>query len=229
MKTTFLSILFLLCAIMACNDPKPKDTAKQPVERHELTDDVKTGTADPEAAAKYRELLVPLEETFEGFVFKFGYRQYDEDKFGFSNPGYLQVLKNGKIIFEDIFKGEGEVSVHSLGYHELSGRKLAFKLDYGTNACDYSQTSRYYVIGNDRSITFIKDYWSGVGGDGYASRYYEAFFPEDSLGEHNTLKIVEGIEFLEHDQPDAADTTYVVFEGDRFAVNKPTDNMSKVK
>jgi hypothetical protein len=176
------------------------------------------------------EFLDYKEDTFEGYNFEFGYEKYDEDKFGFENPGFFQIMKNGKVIFKDSFKGEGEVYVKSLGYHDLFGKKLIFTFNWGTEACDYSQHSRYYVITPDSKVDFLKECWSMSGGDGYASRYYEHIFPEESFGMENSLLIVEGMKYHEHDQPDLYDTTSITFSGDQeFGIIKPTNNLDKSK
>lgn len=228
MKITSKAFLMLfLFFVMACNDTKPAHTVKKTINKSVVS---KGQTAeDVQLEEKANAFLQPYQETFGGYTFKFGYEQYDEEKFGFANPGYLKVFNGDKLIFKDKFEGEGQVSVKSLGYHYLSGRKLVFELHYGTQACDYSQTSRYYVVELGGKIHFLKDSWSGTGGDHYASRYYKTIFPGDTLGAANTFKIVEGMVFHEHDQPDVADTTYITFEGNKFRINKPTDNLGKVE
>jgi len=224
MKTISLQLILLLAlsAMVACNKNESKDTAEQQVNKHKETQ--YKNAVDTEEDSGYDEYLTPHEEVFKAYTFKFGYEKYDDE---FSNPGYLQVLKNGKILFKDTFKGEGEVHMHPLGYHDLSGKKLVFELGYGIDACDYTQTSRYYVIDANDRVQFIKDYWSGSGGDGYSTRYYNAIFPKDSLGKANTLTIVEGITFHEHDQPDWADTTHVIFSENTFSIKKISNNLDK--
>jgi hypothetical protein len=177
----------------------------------------------------YKSFLNPITDKIEGFEFKFGYNQYDEDKFGFDNPGYLEISKNGKIIFKDKFKGEGPVYIKSLGYHKLSGNKLLFSLNYGTEACDYVSHERYYVINSNDKISYINHYSAQSGGDGYASFFYDHIFPEDSLGEENTLLIIEGLKFHQHDQDDLFDTTRIYFTNNSFTLKKRTNNIGKAK
>lgn len=227
MKTTLLTYLMLfLFFAMACNDAKPADTVAKPTGTSVVPKE--QNAEEDQLEGKFTTLL-HHQETFGGYTFKFGYEQYDEDKFGFDNPGYLKVFKGDKLIFKDKFEGEGEVSLKLLGYHDLSGKKLLFELYYGTEACDYVQTSSYYVVDANDTIRFLKNFWSATGGDHYTTRYYKTIFPKDTFGVPNTFKIVEGMVFHEHDQPDVADTTYIVFEDNRFSLSKPTDNLSKVE
>lgn len=163
------------------------------------------------------------------YQFETGYVKYDEEKYGFENPGYLNVKRAGKILFTDSFKGEGEVYIKSLGQHNLSGNKLFFTLNYGTEACDYISTSKYYVMIDDKRIKHLGDFISQSGGDGYASRFYDHIFPEDSCGKLNTLLIVEGLMFHEHDQPDLYDTTKITFDNSTFVIRKETNNLEKAK
>lgn len=158
----------------------------------------------------------------------FGYLKYDEEKYGFSNPGYFKIYKDKKLIYADSFKGEGDVSVESLGYLDLDGKKLLFRLNYGTEACDYAYTSKYYVA-DENKINFLKECYSITGGDQYSSKFYEHILPTDSSGQSNSLLIVEGQIFHEKDQPNRFDTTYIKFTGKQFTILKLTDNLSKVK
>lgn len=176
-----------------------------------------------------QELLESKEISFDGYIFKYGYEKYDEDKFGFSNPGFIEVWRDGSLIFKDSFKGEGEVYIKSLGHHELSGKKLIFTLNWGTEACDYHQHSRYYAITSENRVQYLNEYWSGSGGDGYASRYYQHIFPQDTLGIANCLLIVEGMIFHEHDQPNLSDTTRIFFDLEKIKIDKPTNNMDRVQ
>ncbi|MFN3403505.1 MAG: hypothetical protein ACK40G_05365 [Cytophagaceae bacterium] len=175
------------------------------------------------------ELLEPKEFDFDNYKFIVGYEKYDEKKYNFSNPGYLKVYKDEELIFNDSFKGEGNVYVKHLGVHELAGSKTIFTLNWGTEACDYVQHSRYYYINSQDKVTSLNEYWSATGGDGYASRYFHHILPDDSLGIPNTLLIVEGMIFHEQDQPDQSDTTKITFFGNGYRSIKLTNNLAKVK
>jgi hypothetical protein len=227
LKTSSFLLLIPLCLLLSCrNEPVQKDEI---ITKKALPVVANTTEEDSLDKEKYAALLVPHQEDIEGYTFRYGYTAYDEDKYGFDNPGYMEVIKDGVVIFKDAFKGEGEPYITSLGHHSLDGDKLVFQLHDGTEACDYTQTARYYVADATGKFRYIKSYWGGTGGDLYATRYFKHIFPEDSLGKPNTLTIVEGMEFHEHDQPDQADTTHIVFSNGTFKASKLTDNISKVK
>lgn len=230
-------ILFaLLLLSVACNSPKAEDTAALPVKKtpvqhaHAPAKAKKQADEKPvdEETLKNEARLIPHEKTLEGLTFRYGYTEYDEDVFGFENPGYLEVKKDGKLLFKDAFKGEGEPFVTSLGYHDLGGdKKLIFKLNYGTEACDYTQTSRYYVLNNDGSISYISEYWSAKSGDGYSNRHFKEIWPGDVAGQSNTLTIVEGIDFNDNSRPNQYDTARILFNGNAFKVQKLSDNLNR--
>jgi len=224
-KTAAAILLLILCLLQSCRKEVRQEVVTAPAKHitQPVSNKESTGTVQDSA------FLVPHEERLEGYTFKYGYTAYDEEKYGFSNPGYFEVLKGGSVIFKDAFKGEGEPYITSLGRHSLDGDKLVFQLHYGTEACDYTHTARYYVADAVGNFRFIKDYSSFTGGDQYASRYFMHILPKDSLGKPNTLTIVEGITYHEHDQPDRADTTHVVFSGSNFKVIKLSDNLSKAE
>lgn len=177
----------------------------------------------------YDDFLPQREETLEGYNLKFGFEDYNEDKYGFENPGYFHVFKNGKLIFKDTFKGEGDVYIKSLGHHNLSGDKLFFTLNWGTEACDYSHYTRYYFINPEGNVYYINEYWSMASGDGYSNKSFRHIFPGDNLGKPDSLIIIEGINFLEQDQPDLYDTSKISFNGENIKINKTTNNLNKAK
>lgn len=222
MKCYKLIAVVLLAAIISCCT-KPKAGNR-----------VLKGDAQKKAREDHQEdadevFLVAKELKYKGYTFKFGFTDYDEDKYGFSNPAFLRVIKNEKIIFEDSFKGQGDIYVEPLSVHSLSGNKIVFTLNWGTEACDYNQCSRYYIINDQGKINFLNEYCSISGGDGYASRTFQHIFPEDSAGVKNTLVIVERMLFHEHDQPDLSDTIRILFDGNSFQINKLTNNLEKAK
>lgn len=220
------NILFTAFVLLAigCAKDKKIDTV------HAKSDTLKTAvqakTSTDEDGFDNSEYLKPRDTVFNGYSFKYGYTTYNEE---FSNPGYLKVYKGEKELYKTTFKGEGDPYIQSFGYHELSGKKFVFALNYGVDACDYAHTVKYYFITPDDKVRPVKDTYSITGGDQYASRYYKEFFPEDSAGIANTIGIVEGMIFHEHDQPNQADTTHVIFNANAFKVEKYTDNLSKVK
>ncbi|MGV3613104.1 MAG: hypothetical protein ACO1N0_19240 [Fluviicola sp.] len=181
----------------------------------------KNEPADKELAKYYRSLLVPKKASFSGYRFEYGYTDYNEEEYGFQNPGYLRVLHKGELIFSGKFEGEGEVNVKSEGYHNLGGKKLVFTLNYGTPACDYKSVSNYYVFKTNQQIAFLKECYSFCGGDGYACHIFNPIFPKDSLGRPNTILFAEGVVYNEKDQPDKIDTTQIVFSKNAFKVKKP--------
>jgi len=216
--------LFLCFLLLSCGNPAPKEQ-KPELEKTGgtkplgLTDDEKNNQEKPghKSAVSHKKHLA-------GYDFEFGYTEYNEDKYGFQNPGYLRVLSKGKLIFEDRFEGEGEVNIKSLGNHALSGKKWIFTLNYGTPACDYNSVSRYYAVANNQKIRFFKECYASCGGDGYACHIFDQIFPEDSLGVPNTILFPEGISYNEHDQEDEIDTTRVVFSANSFKIKKPAKN-----
>lgn len=227
MSKQFLFILFsltILVGTISCDDkPRPKnervsfsDTVTQPVFNSE-------GTYTEDSS-----MTIPQYSQAGEYKVEYGYSKYDEEKFGHSNPGYMRVLKGDSLIFEDSFKGEGTVFFESFGYQELAGKKLVFALTNGTEACDYYSFSRYYVSFGDK-FYFLKTVTSFTGGDQYSSLFYDHIFPQDSAGIQNSILLVEGQVFYEHDQPDRSDTTLIHFTDHDFTMTKLTDNLSKVK
>ena len=218
----------LVLLMVACESSKPESVVSKPIVSKPITKEeiLDKGTADNEG---YEDYLEPKEIEIDGYTFKVGYDEYDEEKFGFSNPGYLNIIKNEKVIFNDSFMGEGDVYIQSLKHHALSGDKLLFSLNWGTEACDYTQYAKYYTITPEGKVHYLNEYWSFSGGDGYASRYFEHIFPEDSLGKKNALLVVEGMKYHEHDQPDLSDTSRILFSGDKFQIIKKTNNLAKAK
>lgn len=227
---TIYCILFLM--LVACSNPSPKENQvkkendlseipkKQEKESAEQKKGVSEGSKEPNNY--YESLLVPKTEQFAGYRFEFGYTKYNEEKYGFQNPGYLRIFHDGIVIFKDQFEGEGEVDLKSLGRHDLGGKKLVFTLNYGTPACDYTQVSRYYVVSPDHKARFIEEKHSSCGGDGYACHIFNHIFPEDSLGKPNTILFAEGIVYNEHDQEDQMDTVRISFSKNSFKVIKTT-------
>lgn len=219
----FKNILFALplCLMQSCS----KDPQQQPVAT--VVKETKQPTKNKETTeAEDQTMLTAHEETLDGYTFRYGYTAYD-DKYEGSNPGYLEVLKGGKVVFKDIFKGQGEPYLTSLGHHDLDGDKLVFQLHYGIEACDYIQTAQYYLVDGTGKFRYINSYSSASGGDGYASQYFIHIFPTDSLGKPNTLTTVEGIHYHEHDEPDVADTTHIVFAGNSFKLNKLSNDLGR--
>jgi hypothetical protein len=200
--------------------------------REEKPKPAKTITASKQPANATSEidstLLEPHTTSIEGYKIVYGYKAYNEDKYGFQNPGYMRVFKGETLVYEDSFKGEGPVMVTSQGYHNLSGQKLLFALNYGTEACDYTNTIKYYVV-IDGKVQFLKAFDAITGGDGYSSISYNTIFPTDSAGKVDAILVVEQHFFHEHDQPDLFDTNYITFTGDKFSINKPTNNLAKAK
>lgn len=222
MKNIYIAALVLLTT--ACAKNKQTDAMEKNINdlKASVEAEIPAGKGDFDNS----EYLTPKEEIFSSYIFKYGYITYKDE---FDNPGYLKIYKGGDELYSTAFKGEGDLYIQSFGYHELSGRKFVFALNYGVDACDYAHTAKYYVINPDGAVHPIKQTYSITGGDQYASRYYKEFFPEDSAGIANTIGIVEGMIFHEHDQPDQADTTYVIFEANAFQIEKHTDNLAKVK
>jgi len=189
---------------------------------------VVNSTSDKSNTKQLSEMTIPYKDNIEDYTFKYGYLIYDEEKHGFSNPGFLKIYKEDKLVFSDSFKGEGTVNLETLGHHDLHGDKLVFRLNYGTEACDYAYTSKYYIIDKDQ-FKFLKECYFISGGDQYSSKFYKHIFSTDSAGQPNSILIVEGQIFHEKDQSDRFDTTFIKFENNKFEITKWTDNLSKVE
>lgn len=219
-----LTSLTLALFIISCNNK-----ARQQNDKSTSSDFIKSNNATTDKKETENvSMTKPNYENVGELKIEYGYLKYDEDKFGFSNPGYIRVFKGDQLVFEDSFKGEGPVDIESLGSQELAGQRLVFKLNHGTEACDYTRHSRYYVS-IDNKIYFLNEYYASTGGDQYASRFYEHILPNDSAGVANSILIVEGLIFHEHDQPDLFDTTYIKFANNKFNISKPTKNLDKAK
>ena len=219
-----LSAFIVLLFAISCNDnasQQNENNSNTPAKKFTNSrDNIKD--ADNISMTQAHEMIVGK------FKIVYGYLKYDENEFGFSNPGYMHIFKGNQLIFEDSFQGEGPVYVESLGYQELAGKKLVFKLNHGTDACDYTSYARYYVS-FDNKIYFLNEYFNSTGGDQYASHFYEHILPKDSAGIANYILIVEGLIFHEHDQPNLFDTTYIKFSDKKFNISKPTNNLDKAK
>ena len=217
MKNLYLIAFILLIFLFACSEQDTKSVNKEinSISNHkgnnQLTEMIKTRVVN-----------------IEGYTLMYGYINYDEEKFGFENPGFLKVYYNDKLIYSDTFKGQGDVDIESLGRHSLSGEKLIFCLNYGIEACDYTYTTKYYFADKEK-IGFIKECYSITGGDQYSSMTYEHILPTDSAGQPNSILIVEGQVFHEKDQADRFDTSYIKFFDNKFEIVKLTDNLNKVK
>lgn len=218
-----ISFILIFASIVACSDNQ--DNINSSVEEKEQ---VEVANSEGDSIDDSNTTVLTEEQTdFEGYKFVYGYREYDEEKYGFSNPAYLKVFKNDKLILSDNYFGEGTIYVKSLGYQNISGKKLFFILNIGTEACDYVQASRYYFISPESDAKFINEYISFNGGDGYSSRFSKHIFPKKSKSNANTLTIVEAIIFNENDQPNLFDSTRITFNGNNFKINKLSNNLEK--
>lgn len=219
---------YFITVLLAFSCGSSPEKGKTSQEQEEITSPtVARKTADPQSKPEdrelqeyYQSLLIPGKSTIGNYELKYGYTAYNEEKYGFQNPGYFQVYSKGKLIFKDQFKGEGAIYIKSLGYHQLSGKKLVLVLHYGTEACDYSQVARYYMIDSNQKGRFLRECYSSCGGDGYACHFYDQVFPEDSIGVANTILFIEGFRYLEHDEEDQIDTTKMIFTAGGFSTKK---------
>jgi hypothetical protein len=58
--------------------------------------------------------MVKQKKVLGKYKIEFAYTAYNEEKYGFQNPGYLKVYKNNKMIFSDVFLGDNELTVLQL-------------------------------------------------------------------------------------------------------------------
>lgn len=214
-----IGYIFLVSLFFSCGNPAPKEEQEQVAK--ESPDSIPTKAEKEVLTAVVDKTAVSHKKHVAGYDFEFGYTKFDPDSF--ENPGYLRVLRNGETLFSDQFEGEGEVFLKSLGFHSLSGKKLVFTLNYGTAACDYTQSTLYYVVDSDHQVKLLKKCYASCGGDGYACHTFKHIFPEDSLGKPNTIFFAEGFVYNEHDQEDQIDTTRISFSKNAFKVKKLTN------
>lgn len=167
------------------------------------------------------KLLIKQKQVLGGYRVEFAYSAYNEEKYGFQNPGFLKVYKNNKMIFSDVFYGDSELYVLSLENLSTNKDKIFFTLNWGLEACDYVQTSRFYCITADDKVHKLGDYWAMSTGDGYSSRNYDYFFSQDN---HNLI-VVESLFFHEHDKKDISDTIVYTFEEDKFKVRRLSNHL----
>lgn len=220
MVSSKMGCLFLVPLFLGCGNPAPKAAEKDRVAK-KSTDSVPAKAEKEVLTAVVDQTAVLHKKHFAGYDFEFGYTKFDPESF--ENPGYLRVLHHGETVFSDKFEGEGEVFVESLGFHALSGKKLVFTLNYGTAACDYTQSTLYYAIDSNHRVKFLKECYASCGGDGYACHIFKHIFPGDSLGKPNTIFFAEGFVYNEHDQEDQIDTTRITFSKNAFKVKKLTN------
>jgi hypothetical protein len=140
-----------------------------------------------------------------GYQFVFGYHQYDEDKYGFSNPGYINIYKNGELIFTDNINAYEELSIKTYGFHNFEKQMLIYSLNWGLEACDYINYSLYYGI-SDLKVYKIEEFYTQS--TDYASKYYEIVYPEDINGIKNILTVIDKIDYPSGEEPNIRDTLY---------------------
>ena len=167
------------------------------------------------------KLLIKQKQVLGGYRVEFAYSAYNEEKYGFQNPGFLKVYKNNKMIFSDVFYGDNELYILPLENLNTDKDKIFFTLNWGLEACDYVQTSRFYCITADDKVHKLGDHWAMSTGDGYSSRNYDYFFSQDN---HN-LMVVESLFFHEHDKKDLSDTIVYTFEEDKFKVRRLSNHL----
>ena len=226
MKQLTLLLSLLLFALFSCSEPasdKKDLSLSEDTLSTVATDTLQEGRpVDVEELQRKKEyegnLLKPKSTVIGAYTLVYGYVKYDEDIYGWKNPGILEIYKKDKLIFSDSIKGYDELFAVSMGQHKLSGNKLIFTIDYGTQACDYTNVSRFYYIADNDQVRFIAEY-STASGD-YAAVGFDPVFPEDSNGVNNGLLIVESMYYKEHDQPDKHDTTYIEFDKLNFTIHK---------
>lgn len=182
-----------------------------------------SSTKDSTTVLEEKNYLAFTTVPYQGYAIKYRYLKHEIGEEGSGvNPALLQVYKNEKLIFTDSFKAEGDLYIDTLGYHGVSGQKLFFRLNFGIEACDYTQTGRYYFISPESGIHYLKDFFSGCGGDGYSCKIYKHYFPGDSSGITDGFRVIDALRYNEHNEPDKFDTTDWHFEGDKFNITKQT-------
>jgi hypothetical protein len=153
----------------------------------------------------YNGVFSKKDTNLYGYHFVFGYHQYDEEKFGFSNPGYLNIYKNEELIFTDNFEAYEELSIKTYGFHNFEKQILIFSLNWGLEACDYINPSLFYGIGNLKVYKIEEFYRQSTD---YASKFYEIIYPEDPNGIKNILTVIDKINYPSGEEPNKRDTLY---------------------
>lgn len=133
-------------AYLGCTE-KTKNISKKIISKNYSYQILNNETTDSNNLNEYiNQIKLKKSSVIGNFEVKYGYLENDEDKNEWKNLGFLEVYKNLKLIYQEKFKGYDELFIHNLGHHLLYKNKIIFKLDYGTEACDYAHSSRYYYI-----------------------------------------------------------------------------------
>jgi hypothetical protein len=176
-------------------------------------------TEDP-LGSERKAMLIPQTFLAAGYTFQFGYASFDERNPRSGNPAYLQIFKNEQLIFTDSFPAEGNLSIDTLGYHEVSGNKFFFTLHHGIEAGNYQQHDRYYFISPEGSAFYLSEYNALCSGDGFSCTCFTHLFPAEKSYAKDVLTIVEQLSYNGQDQQDLLDTTSICFTGNAFTIHK---------
>lgn len=223
LKVSIDILLILFVVLCSCNNNKETSNTTQLPDTLALSYPLEY-TIDSNSIPS----TIPHSKSIGNYRMVFGYVHYDENKYGFSNPGYLKIFLGEEQIYLDSFKGEGPLEVKSLGIQDLNGMKQIFEFDHGTRACDYWNYARYFAI-DQKKVYYLGEFSGASSGDQYSSIFYEPILPTDSLGIPNTIQVVQGQIFHEQDRPNLFDTTYFEFGMNGFTRRKPTNNLNSGK
>jgi hypothetical protein len=183
------------------------------------------GAAEDTLSREREAMMMPHMDVIDDYVFKYGYTSFDLQAPVMRNDAFLEIYKNDSLIYTDSFPAEGYISMDTLGYHNVSGNKFFFALKHGFNACDYTQSSRYYFVAPEGNAFYLSEYNTFCGGDGYSCIGFEHFFPAEKNYSKDAITIVEKITYNERDQHDLVDTTSICFTGNAFNISKLTHHL----
>ncbi len=226
MKKLYFS--FTLLILLSCGKSSPKTDMKSANQVINFKDSIRAikSLMKPEMKESSEEnkgLLVKQNVVLGKYKIEFGYTAYNEEKYGFDNPGYLKVFKNNKVIFSDSFLGDHELFVFTLD--NKVDNNLFFTLNWGKEACDYQQTSRFYCITTDDKVHKLGDHWTASSGDGYSSRSFEHFYKQNPQDNSSQLLVIESLFFHEHDKKDLIDTIVYTLKENNFKSTRLSNHL----
>lgn len=223
MKNLCYSFTFLI--FLSCGKSSPKSETKSSNQANKIEDSIRAinSLMKPEmkeSSSDTTGLMVKQKKVLGKYKIEFAYTAYNEEKYGFQNPGYLKVYKNNKMIFSDVFLGDNELTVLQLKNQDDKD-PIFFTLNWGVEACDYVQTSRFYCITANDKVHKLGDHWASSTGDGYSSRNFDYFISQDN----GNLTVVESLFYHKHDKKDLSDTIIYTFEEDKFKVHRLSNHI----
>jgi hypothetical protein len=230
---SFLSLFFVSCILSNEKKEKESNTHENNLSINEfaITDSIKETVIENNNLfgkineLEINEMIQKTKESEKHFYQSFidsknrsvqifaGYIEYDEEKFGFSNPAYIKVLVNNSLIYDSLFKGYENIRLNLLHSENFDGKIDFFTLEYGLEACDYINIEHLYFL-NDYHFSFIGEFT--YQSTDYASRYPEYYFPSDSGGKFNQIIVIDKIDYRTKEEPNIRDTIIYEYIDQKF-------------